>query len=146
MLYGLQIYNDFAGYSEMARGSANLMGFDLMRNFRHPYFARNISEFWTRWHISLSTWLRDYLYIPLGGNRKGPRAHLRQPDDHDAPWRALARRELELRHLGRAPRHLPVREPRVETTHRRFRRRPHRRQASRPFFGQWCRPRASTRW
>jgi D-alanyl-lipoteichoic acid acyltransferase DltB (MBOAT superfamily) len=70
-LYGLQIYNDFAGYSEIARGSANLLGFDLMRNFRHPYFARNISEFWTRWHISLSTWLRDYLYIPLGGNRHG---------------------------------------------------------------------------
>jgi D-alanyl-lipoteichoic acid acyltransferase DltB (MBOAT superfamily) len=73
MLYGLQIYNDFAGYSEMARGSANLLGFDLMRNFRHPYFAASISEFWQRWHISLSTWLRDYLYIPLGGNRKGPR-------------------------------------------------------------------------
>ena len=73
MLYGLQIYNDFAGYSEMARGSANLLGFDLMRNFRHPYFATSISEFWQRWHISLSTWLRDYLYIPLGGNRKGPR-------------------------------------------------------------------------
>ena len=71
-LYGFQIYNDFAGYSEMARGSANLMGFDLMRNFRHPYFARNISDFWQRWHISLSTWLRDYLYIPLGGNRRGP--------------------------------------------------------------------------
>jgi alginate O-acetyltransferase complex protein AlgI len=71
VLYGLQIYNDFAGYSEIARGSANLMGFDLMRNFRHPYFARNISEFWQRWHISLSTWLRDYLYVPLGGNRKG---------------------------------------------------------------------------
>jgi D-alanyl-lipoteichoic acid acyltransferase DltB (MBOAT superfamily) len=73
MLYGLQIYNDFAGYSEMARGSANLMGFELMRNFRHPYFARNVSEFWTRWHISLSTWLRDYLYIPLGGSRRGTR-------------------------------------------------------------------------
>jgi D-alanyl-lipoteichoic acid acyltransferase DltB (MBOAT superfamily) len=72
MLYGFQIYNDFAGYSEMARGSANLMGFDLMRNFRHPYFATNVSDFWQRWHISLSTWLRDYLYIPLGGNRKGP--------------------------------------------------------------------------
>ena len=71
-LYGFQIYNDFAGYSEMARGSANLLGFDLMRNFRHPYFARNVSDFWQRWHISLSTWLRDYLYIPLGGNRRGP--------------------------------------------------------------------------
>ena len=55
----------------MARGSANLMGFDLMRNFRHPYFAADISDFWHRWHISLSTWLRDYLYIPLGGNRRG---------------------------------------------------------------------------
>ena len=71
VLYGLQIYNDFAGYSEMARGSANLLGFDLMRNFRHPYFAADISDFWHRWHISLSTWLRDYLYIPLGGNRRG---------------------------------------------------------------------------
>ena len=71
VLYGIQIYNDFAGYSEMARGSANLLGFELMRNFRHPYFAVNISDFWQRWHISLSTWLRDYLYIPLGGNRKG---------------------------------------------------------------------------
>ena len=73
VLYGLQIYNDFAGYSEIARGSANLLGFELMRNFRHPYFARNVSDFWTRWHISLSTWLRDYLYIPLGGNRRGER-------------------------------------------------------------------------
>ena len=71
LLYGLQIYNDFAGYSQMARGSANLLGFELMRNFRQPYFASDISEFWRRWHISLSTWLRDYLYIPLGGNRKG---------------------------------------------------------------------------
>jgi D-alanyl-lipoteichoic acid acyltransferase DltB (MBOAT superfamily) len=71
VLYGLQIYNDFAGYSDMARGAAWMLGFDLMRNFRHPYFAKNIADFWKRWHISLSTWLRDYLYIPLGGNRKG---------------------------------------------------------------------------
>lgn len=71
--YSLQIYGDFAGYSNIARGSALLLGFDLMRNFRHPYFARNVSDFWRRWHISLSTWLRDYLYIPLGGNRKGRR-------------------------------------------------------------------------
>jgi alginate O-acetyltransferase complex protein AlgI len=69
----VQIYNDFAGYSDMARGSARLLGFRLMRNFRHPYFATSISDFWTRWHISLSSWLRDYLYIPLGGNRRGPR-------------------------------------------------------------------------
>ena len=71
LLYALQIYNDFAGYSDMARGSARLMGFTLMRNFRHPYFATSFSDFWQRWHISLSGWLRDYLYIPLGGNRKG---------------------------------------------------------------------------
>jgi alginate O-acetyltransferase complex protein AlgI len=71
LLYALQIYSDFAGYSDMARGSARLMGFTLMRNFRHPYFATSFSDFWQRWHISLSTWLRDYLYIPLGGNRKG---------------------------------------------------------------------------
>jgi D-alanyl-lipoteichoic acid acyltransferase DltB (MBOAT superfamily) len=72
LLFALQIYGDFAGYSDIARGSARLFGFDLMRNFEHPYFARNPSDFWRRWHISLSTWLRDYLYIPLGGNRRGP--------------------------------------------------------------------------
>ena len=71
LLYALQIYNDFAGYSDMARGSARLLGFTLMRNFHHPYFATSFSDFWKRWHISLSGWLRDYLYIPLGGNRKG---------------------------------------------------------------------------
>jgi len=70
-LYGLQIYGDFAGYSNIARGSAYLLGFELLRNFRHPYFAVNITDFWHRWHISLSGWLRDYLYISLGGNRKG---------------------------------------------------------------------------
>jgi len=69
--YALQIYCDFAGYSDLARGSALLFGFNLTLNFNHPYLAQNMSEFWTRWHISLSSWLRDYLYIPLGGNRKG---------------------------------------------------------------------------
>ncbi|HEX9644463.1 MAG TPA: MBOAT family protein [Acidimicrobiia bacterium] len=73
VLYALQIYGDFAGYSNIARGSARLLGFDLMRNFQHPYFSRNITDFWRRWHMSLSTWLRDYLYIPLGGNQRGPR-------------------------------------------------------------------------
>jgi alginate O-acetyltransferase complex protein AlgI len=71
VLYSLQIYNDFAGYSNMARGTARLLGITLIRNFRHPYFAVSPSDFWRRWHISLSTWLRDYLYIPLGGNRHG---------------------------------------------------------------------------
>jgi D-alanyl-lipoteichoic acid acyltransferase DltB (MBOAT superfamily) len=70
-LYTFQIYCDFSGYSDMAIGSAKVLGFDLMQNFNIPYFSRNIADFWRRWHISLSTWFRDYLYIPLGGNRRG---------------------------------------------------------------------------
>jgi len=69
--YAFQIYCDFSGYSDVARGIAKFMGFDVMVNFNLPYFATNPSEFWRRWHISLSTWLRDYVYIPLGGSRKG---------------------------------------------------------------------------
>lgn len=69
--FSIQIYGDFSGYSDIARGIAKLFGFDLMVNFRLPYFAINPSDFWNRWHISLSSWLRDYLYISLGGNRKG---------------------------------------------------------------------------
>jgi D-alanyl-lipoteichoic acid acyltransferase DltB (MBOAT superfamily) len=69
--FAFQIYCDFSAYSDIARGVARMMGFDLMRNFDLPYFAVNPSDFWRRWHISLSTWLRDYLYIPLGGNRGG---------------------------------------------------------------------------
>jgi D-alanyl-lipoteichoic acid acyltransferase DltB (MBOAT superfamily) len=68
-----QIYGDFSGYSDIARGSAQLMGFHFMVNFRQPYLTRSIAGFWHRWHISLSTWLRDYLYIPLGGSRYGER-------------------------------------------------------------------------
>ncbi len=67
--FAFQIFGDFAGYSLIARGVARLFGFDLMVNFRAPYFSRDIAEFWRRWHISLSTWFRDYVYIPLGGNR-----------------------------------------------------------------------------
>jgi len=70
-LFALQIYGDFSGYSDIARGVSKLMGIDLMINFKQPYFSRNVSEFWKRWHISLSSWLRDYLYITLGGNRNG---------------------------------------------------------------------------
>ncbi len=69
IFYAFQIYCDFSGYSDIAIGAARIMGFDLMLNFRTPYFAKSIAEFWKRWHISLSTWFRDYLYIPLGGNR-----------------------------------------------------------------------------
>lgn len=75
--FAFQIYCDFAAYSTIARGTARLFGIDLMRNFATPYFSVNPSEFWQRWHISLSTWLRDYLYIPLGGNRHGRLATLR---------------------------------------------------------------------
>ena len=67
--YAFQIYNDFSGYSDIAIGVARMLGFDIPENFNRPYHARNPREFWMRWHISLSTWLRDYLYIPLGGNR-----------------------------------------------------------------------------
>lgn len=71
VLFAVQIYCDFAGYSTIAVGAAKILGFDLMENFNCPYFATSIGEFWRRWHISLSSWFRDYLYIPLGGNRKG---------------------------------------------------------------------------
>ena len=68
-LFAVQIYCDFAGYTEIARGAAKVMGFDLMVNFNRPYLSTSIADFWRRWHISLSTWFRDYVYIPLGGNR-----------------------------------------------------------------------------
>ena len=71
VFFAFQIYCDFAGYSHIAIGAAQVMGFTLMENFRRPYLAQSAAEFWRRWHISLSTWFRDYLYIPLGGNRKG---------------------------------------------------------------------------
>jgi len=69
VFFAFQIYGDFSGYSDIAIGSARLMGFDLMKNFNYPYLAQNLSDFWRRWHISLSTWFRDYVYIPLGGSR-----------------------------------------------------------------------------
>jgi D-alanyl-lipoteichoic acid acyltransferase DltB (MBOAT superfamily) len=72
-LFAIQIYCDFSGYTDIARGTSKLFGIELMLNFDHPYFSTSITEFWRRWHISLSTWLREYLYIPLGGNRHGVR-------------------------------------------------------------------------
>ena len=71
LFFTFQIYGDFSGYSDIAIGTARLFGFDLMQNFNFPYFSRDIAEFWRRWHISLSTWFRDYLYIPLGGSHGG---------------------------------------------------------------------------
>jgi alginate O-acetyltransferase complex protein AlgI len=77
IFFSFQIYCDFSGYSNIAIGAAKVMGFKLMTNFNRPYFSRTISEFWKRWHISLSTWFKDYLYIPLGGNRVSlPRIYL----------------------------------------------------------------------
>nr|WKN35520.1 MBOAT family O-acyltransferase [Tunicatimonas sp. TK19036] len=75
--FAFQIYGDFSGYSDIAIGTAKLFGFRLMTNFRYPYFSRDMAEFWRRWHISLSTWFRDYLYIPLGGSRGGKKIAVR---------------------------------------------------------------------
>ncbi len=69
LCFAVQIYSDFSGYSDIAIGTARLLGFNIMRNFAYPYFSRDIAEFWRRWHISLSTWFRDYVYIPMGGSR-----------------------------------------------------------------------------
>ena len=77
LFFTFQIYGDFSGYSDMAIGTSRLFGFDLMQNFNFPYFSRDIAEFWRRWHISLSTWFRDYLYIPLGGSRGGTKMKVR---------------------------------------------------------------------
>ncbi|MCA0932981.1 MBOAT family protein [Lutimonas saemankumensis] len=77
LFFTFQIYGDFSGYSDIAIGISRLFGFDLMKNFSFPYFSRDIAEFWRRWHISLSTWFRDYLYIPLGGSRGGLKLKLR---------------------------------------------------------------------
>lgn len=71
VFFSFQIYCDFSGYSDIAIGTARLFGIRLMTNFKSPYFSESITEFWRKWHISLSTWFRDYVYIPLGGNRKG---------------------------------------------------------------------------
>lgn len=77
VLFTFQIYGDFSGYSDIAIGTARLFGFNLMQNFAFPYFSRDIAEFWRRWHISLSTWFRDYVYIPLGGSRGGTAMSIR---------------------------------------------------------------------
>lgn len=75
VLFAVQIYCDFSSYSDIAIGAAQVMGFTLMQNFKQPYFSQSVSEFWRRWHVSLSTWFRDYLYFPLGGSRCKPLRH-----------------------------------------------------------------------
>ena len=76
LAFSLQLYFDFSGYSDMAIGLGRMLGFEFLENFRYPYISRSVTEFWRRWHISLGTWFRDYLYIPLGGNRRGLRRQL----------------------------------------------------------------------
>jgi D-alanyl-lipoteichoic acid acyltransferase DltB (MBOAT superfamily) len=77
VMFSFQIYGDFSGYSDMALGIAKLFGFDLLKNFSYPYFSRDIAEFWRRWHISLSSWFKDYVYIPLGGSKQGKKKAIR---------------------------------------------------------------------
>ena len=76
LCYALQIYFDFSGYSDMAIGLGRMLGFEFIENFNYPYISKSITEFWRRWHMSLGTWFREYVYIPLGGNRKGPRRQI----------------------------------------------------------------------
>ncbi len=100
LFFTFQIYGDFSGYSDIAIGTARLFGFTLMRNFAYPYFSRDIAEFWRRWHISLSTWFRDYLYIPLGGSRGGGgEDHPKHVHHLHCQW-LLARGRLDVRHMG----------------------------------------------
>ena len=105
--YAAQIYCDFSGYTDIAIGLALLLGFVFPQNFNSPYRAPSFRDFWRRWHMTLSRFLRDFLYIPLGGNRGGQAADRAQPDDHDGARRAVARRRLGLRAVGRAARRRP---------------------------------------
>ena len=99
--YAIQIYADFSAYTDIAIGVAALLGYRFPQNFNQPYRALGIGDFWRRWHMTLSNWLRDYLYIPLGGNRHGALRDRAQPDADHAARRALARRQLDVPDLGR---------------------------------------------
>ena len=111
--YAVQIFADFCGYTNIAIGIALLLGFEFPQNFNSPYAAVSLQDFWRRWHMTLSRWLRDYLYIPLGGSRKGRLVDLPEPDDHDAARRAVARCRVDVRRVGRDPRRRPVRRARA---------------------------------
>ena len=121
LAYTLQIYFDFSGYSDMAVGLALLFGIRLPVNFRSPYKAASIIEFWRRWHITLSRFLRDYLYIPLGGNRLGEQRRYINLAGDDAARRTLAWRGLEFCHLGRPARDLSLHQSSVARVARRGR-------------------------
>lgn len=98
--YTLQIYFDFSGYSDMAIGLGKMFGFDFLENFNYPYISESMQEFWRRWHISLSTWFRDYVYIPLGGSRRGGGGYLSESDFCVRIDRALAWREFHIYRMG----------------------------------------------
>lgn len=100
ILFAFQIYGDFSGYSDIAIGTSKLFGFDLMKNFAFPYFSRSVAEFWRRWHISLSTWFRDYLYFPLGGSRGGGKTPNQKCIYYFFSKWLLARCQLDFYHLG----------------------------------------------
>lgn len=100
LFFTFQIYGDFSGYSDIAIGTARLFGIRLMRNFNFPYFSRDIAEFWRRWHISLTTWFRDYIYFPLGGSPVRKVAHDVQHRSHLPRQRVLAWGQLDIRMLG----------------------------------------------
>src|SRR5882724_10401205 len=114
LAYTFQLYFDFSGYSDMAIGMSLMFGIFLPLNFNSPYKAVSIVDFWRRWHMTLSQFLRDYLYIPLGGNRHGRDLALRQPDDHDAARRLVARCGLDICHLGRAAWRVSLHQSRLE--------------------------------
>lgn len=101
MCYTLQIYFDFSGYSDMAIGLGLLFGFTFLENFNYPYISQSVTEFWRRWHISLSSWFREYVYIPLGGNRRGKKTADPQYSDCLAADRFMAWSQLEFCPLGR---------------------------------------------
>ena len=119
LFFAFQIYFDFSAYSDMALGSSVMLGIRLPVNFHSPYKAASIIEFWRRWHISLSAFLRDYLYVPLGGNRQRPGAALSQSLHHHAAGRAVARRQLDLHAVGRAAWLLSRHQPRLPPCHQR---------------------------
>jgi len=111
LAFSFQIYFDFSGYTDIARGSAQLFGVWIPNNFNHPYRAMSVTDFWRRWHISLSSWLRDYLYIPLGGGAGHPRRCGTESLDHHGARRTVAWRGLALRRMGRVLGSDPSRRP-----------------------------------
>ena len=116
--YAVQIYCDFSGYTDIAIGCALLLGFRFPENFNAPYTARSLQDFWRRWHMTLSFWLRDYVYIPLGGSQGLGPGDVPQHHDHDAARRPVARRRLDVHRLGRLARDRPVHGPLAAQTPR----------------------------